>query len=318
MFVIKNKIHNCVIIGSGPSGYSAAIYSARSDLNPVICLGPLPGGQLTNTTNIDNYLGFPKGIDGNIFMENCRKQIERFNIHVLTYSVNRIDFSNKIGGIHRIFFEDEKLHLDSRGIIIATGSTPNCLGIDKEKKFIGFGISFCATCDGFFYKGKNVAVVGGGDTALEEASYLSKICKTVLILVRKNYFKASKILQYRIKKRKNIKVIFDSVIKKILGENSLEGIKILDKKEKKDYVISINGLFIAIGHNPNTKILKNQIKLDKKGYIVVSKKRTNTSKPGVFAAGDVMDPYYRQAITSAGTGCMAALDLDKYLSSLNN
>ncbi|WP_185852125.1 thioredoxin-disulfide reductase [Blattabacterium cuenoti] len=309
----KKETQNCVIIGSGPAGYSAAIYAARANMNPILFTGVQPGGQLTTTTDVDNYLGFPEGVNGNDLMNNCKKQAERFNTKIINQSVNHVVLSNIKGGTHRIFLDGKKC-IESRGVIVATGSTPKFVGINKEKKFIGLGVSFCATCDGFFHKEKNVAVVGGGDTALEEANYLAKICKKVYLIVRKNYFKASKILQYRILRKKNIKVFFCSNVTEIIGDNFLEGIKIFNQKTETSKNILISGLFIAIGHVPNTEIFKNELDLDEKGYIVVQKGKTITSKPGVFAAGDVQDPDYRQAITSAGTGCMAALDLEKYLS----
>ncbi|WP_185869590.1 thioredoxin-disulfide reductase [Blattabacterium cuenoti] len=312
---LNEKIYNCIIIGSGPSGYSAAIYAARYDLNPIIIEGNQPGGQLTTTNNIDNYLGFPIGISGKYFMEKCKKQAERFNTIIVNKSVVKVILSNKKGGIHHIILE-EKHFFKSRGLIIATGSSPKYLGIDKEKKFMGLGISFCATCDGFFHKEKNVAVIGGGDTALEDANYLSNICKKVYLIVRKNYFIASKILQNRILKKKNVIILFCSNVKQIIGDHFLEKIIVVNHKNKTINTISISGLFIAIGHIPNTYIFKNQLNLDERGYIIVNKGTTITSIPGVFAAGDVQDPIYRQAITSAGTGCMAALDLEKYLSLL--
>ncbi|WP_185867122.1 thioredoxin-disulfide reductase [Blattabacterium cuenoti] len=307
------KIYNCVIIGSGPAGYSAAIYAARADMNPILFSGFQPGGQLTTTSIVDNYLGFPEGVNGIDLMNDCKKQAERFNTQIINESVNQVILTDKKGGIHKIFFEEKK-YIQSKGLIIATGSRPKFLGINKEKKFIGLGISFCATCDGFFHKDKNVAVIGGGDTALEEANYLAKICKKVYLIVRKDYFKASKILQYHISKKNNINILFCSHVTEIIGDNFLEGIRIFNHKNETSRILFINGLFIAIGHIPNTEIFKNELDLDKRGYILVKEGRTITSKPGVFAAGDVQDPDYRQAITSAGTGCMAALDLEKYLS----
>ncbi|WP_185849773.1 thioredoxin-disulfide reductase [Blattabacterium cuenoti] len=312
--MLKNKkIMDCVIIGSGPAGYTAAIYAARADLHPVLFVGLQPGGQLTSTTKVDNYPGFPAGISGNELMENCQKQAERFNTIIIHKPITKVYFSDQKGGIHRVYMEDKENIIESKGIIIATGSSPKFLGMDKEKKFLGFGVSFCATCDGFFHKGKDVAVIGGGDTALEEASYLSKICRNVYLVVRKNYFRASKALQYRISKINNVNIFFCSQITKIMGDNFLEGIQIFNTKNKISQTILISGLFIAIGHSPNTKLFQNQLNLDERGYIVVEKGSTITNKPGVFAAGDVQDPTYRQAITSAGTGCMAALDLEKYL-----
>ncbi|AWU43520.1 thioredoxin-disulfide reductase [Blattabacterium sp. (Cryptocercus kyebangensis)] len=309
---MSKKIMDCVIIGSGPAGYSAAIYAARADLNPILFLGFQPGGQLTSTTNVDNYPGFPVGISGNELMKNCKKQAERFNTLIIHKTITEVYLSNKKGGVHCINIENKE-NIESKGIIIATGSHPKFLGIDKEKKFMGLGVSFCATCDGFFHKGKDVVVIGGGDTALEEASYLSKICKNVYLLVRKSYLKASKALQHHIFKKKNINIFFCSQIIEIIGDNFLEGIKIMNNKDKTSKILFISGLFIAIGHSPNTELFQNKLNLDKNGYIIVEKGSTCTSKPGVFAAGDVQDPIYRQAITSAGTGCMAALDLERYL-----
>ncbi|AWU44089.1 thioredoxin-disulfide reductase [Blattabacterium punctulatus] len=309
---MSKKIMNCVIIGSGPAGYSAAIYAARADLHPTLFLGFQPGGQLTVTTEVDNYPGFPIGISGNELMENCKKQALRFNTIIIHKTITEVYLSNQKGGVHFINVENKE-NIESKGIIIATGSRPKFLGLDKEKKFIGLGVSFCATCDGYFHKGKDVAVVGGGDTALEEASYLSKICKNVYLFVRKNYLKASKALQNRIFKKKNINIFFCYQVIEIIGDRFLEGIKIMNNKDKNTKILFISGLFISIGHTPNTELFKNQINLDKNGYIIVERGGTSTNKPGVFAAGDVRDPIYRQAITSAGTGCMAALDLERYL-----
>ncbi|WP_185850973.1 thioredoxin-disulfide reductase [Blattabacterium cuenoti] len=303
-------MENCVIIGSGPAGYTAAIYAARADIKPVLFTGNIPGGQLTTTTNVDNYPGFPEGISGNKLVNRIKKQAIRFNTKIIDKTITEVRLSNQRGGIHRIIV-DKKNIIESKGVIIATGSSPKFLGIDGENKLIGLGISFCATCDGFFHKGKDVAIVGGGDTALEEASFLSKICRKVYLVIRKKSFKASKILQNRILKKKNIIIFFCSQITKIIGNNFLEGIQILQNKTNK--IFSISGLFIAIGHNPNTELFKNQLKLDEKGYILVKNGSTATNKPGVFSAGDVQDSVYRQAITSAGTGCMAAIDLEKYL-----
>ncbi|WP_185862118.1 thioredoxin-disulfide reductase [Blattabacterium cuenoti] len=315
--LFKKQIQKCVIIGSGPAGYSSAIYAARADLNPIIFLGFQPGGQLTTTTRIDNYLGFPSGISGKNFMENCKIQAERFNTKIINKSVINVSLSNKKGGIHRIFLEKKEEYVESIGIIIATGSRPKFLEIEKEKKFMGLGVSFCATCDGFFHKEKDVAVIGGGDSALEEVNYLAKICKKVYLIVRKDYLKASKILQYHISKKNNISILFSSKITEIIGDNFLEGIKIFNHKNKTSSTLLISGLFIAIGHIPNTEIFKKELDLDERGYIIVKKGSTITNKPGVFASGDVQDPNYRQAITSAGTGCMAALDLERYLSLCN-
>ncbi|WP_185858502.1 thioredoxin-disulfide reductase [Blattabacterium cuenoti] len=314
LYILKKKIQNCVIIGSGPAGYSAAVYAARADLNPILILGNQPGGQLTTTTNVDNYLGFPLGISGNCLMENCKKQAERFNTIIINKIVSNVFLSNKQGGVHRIFLEKKEEYIDSKGLIIATGSSPKFLGINKEKKFLGLGVSFCATCDGFFHKDKEVAIIGGGDTALEEANYLSKICKKIYLIIRKDHLKGSKILQHHIFQKSNVNILFCSNVTEIIGDNFLKGIKVFNHKYKTSNIFSVSGLFIAIGHVPNTEIFSNQLHLNEKGYIVVKRGSTITNKPGVFAAGDVQDSHYRQAITSAGTGCMAALDLERYLS----
>ncbi|WP_185868488.1 thioredoxin-disulfide reductase [Blattabacterium cuenoti] len=310
-----SNINKCIIIGSGPAGYSAAVYASRADMNPILISGPKPGGQLIDTNDVDNYLGFYKGINGKELMDHCEKHARRFHTEIINQSVINVIFSKKIGGIHKIFIDDHQKFLSTFGVIIATGSRPNFLGLKKEKEFIGLGISFCATCDGFFHKKKCVSVVGGGDTALEEALYLSKICKKVYLIVRKNFFKASKILQKQIYKKHNVEICFDSIVQEIIGNEYLEGIKILNKKKKIQKTIFISGLFIAIGHVPNTEIFENQIELDKNNFIVVKHPKNSTNKPGVFASGDVVDFRYRQAITAASSGCISALELDRYLSS---
>lgn len=308
----KPKINKCIIIGSGPAGYSAAIYSARAGLNPILYTGNQIGGQLTTTTYIENYPGFPNKITGNQLMNYFQIQAKNFNTIIEYKSVIDILINNN-NNQHTIYLNDGSI-IKTIGIIIATGASPKYLNILNEKKFIGKGISFCAICDGFFYKGKTVAIVGGGDTALEEANYLSKICNQVYILVRKNVFKASKLMQLKIAKLNNIKILFNYQIINIIGDNTLETIIIKSNINNIEKKLKIDGLFIAIGHNPNTKLFKNKIDLDNKGYIITYNNNTMTNIPGIFASGDVIDSKYRQAITSASSGCMAALDLEKYIS----
>ncbi|XCI74893.1 MAG: thioredoxin-disulfide reductase [Flavobacteriales bacterium] len=316
------KVTDCIIIGSGPAGYSAAIYASRADLNPVVYTGMEPGGQLTTTIDVDNYPGYPNGVIGPQLMENLKKQAERFGTIVKTNHIVLVDLSNEKGGIHQIHADDGSL-VKTRGVIIATGASIKYLGLESEQRLRGAGVSACATCDGFFYKGKDIAVVGGGDTALEEAIYLAKICTKVYILVRRDIFRGSKAMQRRLSVLSNVEVLFRYEVEEVLGKKVVEGIKATvweEKNGKKTIVerkiINIEGLFIAIGHKPNTDLFEGQLDLDNKGYIITEKSSTRTNKPGVFAAGDVQDTIYRQAITSAGTGCMAALDLEKYLSEL--
>ncbi|XOD69579.1 MAG: thioredoxin-disulfide reductase [Flavobacteriales bacterium AspAUS03] len=318
----NEKVTDCIIIGSGPAGYSAAIYAAHGDLNPIVYTGMEPGGQLTTTTDVDNYPGYPNGVTGPQLMENLKKQAERFGAIIKTNYIVRVDLSDEKGGIHQIHAEDGSL-VKTRGIIIATGASAKYLGLESEQRLRGAGVSACATCDGFFYKGKDIAVVGGGDTALEEAIYLAKICTKVYLLVRRDIFRGSKAMQHRLSGLSNVEILFRYEVEEVLGKKVVEGIKTIVWEEKngkktiaKRKTINIEGLFIAIGHRPNTEIFEDQLDLDNKGYIITEKGNTSTNKPGVFAAGDVQDAIYRQAITSAGTGCMAALDLEKYLSKL--
>lgn len=309
----KRIIYNCVIIGSGPAGYSAAIYAGRADLKPILYTGALPGGQLTTTIEVENYPGYPKGATGYQLMLNLKKQAERFNTIIKEQSIINVDLLKKIGSIHSLYTETGD-KIQTKGVIIATGATPKTLGLESEKRLIGNGVSTCATCDGFFYRGKIVAVVGGGDTALEESIYLSRICKKVHLIVRKGKLRASKAIEHNANKILNLEIHFFHEVKEVLGKEFVEGILIHNKKTFKEKILFIKGLFIAIGHQPNTSIFKNKIQLDENGYIFTEKGGTQTNCPGVFAAGDVQDSIYRQAITSAASGCMAALDLDRYLS----
>ena len=311
----------CLIIGSGPAGYTAAIYAARADMKPVMYTGMQMGGQLTTTTEVDNFPGYPNGVDGTGMMEDLKAQAERFGTEVRFGLITKVDFSNEIGGIHKVIV-DEETTIEANSIIIATGATAKYLGLESEQRLIGGGVSACATCDGFFYKGQDVIVVGAGDTAAEEATYLANICNKVTILVRKDYMKASKAMQNRVNKTKNIEVLYNTEIEEVLGEKKMFGdevvigVKAINNKTKETQIIDVTGVFIAIGHKPNTEIFKGVLDMDDTGYLITKGKSAKTNLPGVFAAGDVQDTIYRQAVTAAGTGCMAALDAEKYLGSL--
>lgn len=302
----------CLILGSGPAGYTAAIYAARADLKPVMYTGMEPGGQLTTTTEVDNFPGYPEGIDGPTMMVDLQKQAERFGTDVRIGMATAVKFSNEEGGIHQITIDGNKT-IEAESVIITTGATAKYLNLPSEQKLRGGGVSACAVCDGFFYKGQDVAIVGGGDTAAEEATYLAKICKTVTMLVRKDVLRASKAMQHRVTNTSNLFVKFNSQVDEVLGESVVEGLRILNNQTGEKEEISITGLFIAIGHKPNTDIFKGQLDMDETGYLKTIGKSTRTNKPGVFAAGDVQDKEYRQAVTAAGTGCMAALDAERYL-----
>lgn len=306
----------CLIIGSGPAGYTAAIYAARADLKPVMYTGMQMGGQLTTTTEVDNFPGYPEGTDGTAMMEDLKKQAERFGTEVRFGLVTSVDLSKKAGGIHKVTV-DESIQIEANTIIISTGATAKYLGIESEQRLIGGGVSACATCDGFFYKGQEVVVVGAGDTAAEEATYLANLCKKVTILVRKDFMRASKAMQKRVEATKNIEVRYNTEIEEVLGAKVVEGVRVVNNKTKKTEVIDITGVFIAIGHVPNTDIFKGILDMDETGYLITKGKSTKTNLPGVFAAGDVQDKEYRQAVTAAGTGCMAALDAERYLGSLH-
>ncbi|MDP3358953.1 MAG: thioredoxin-disulfide reductase [Lutibacter sp.] len=306
----------CLIIGSGPAGYTAAIYAARADLKPVMYTGMQMGGQLTTTTEVDNFPGYPDGTDGTAMMEDLKKQAERFGTEVRFGMVTSVDFSKEVGGIHKVTV-DESIQIEANTVIISTGATAKYLGIESEQRLIGGGVSACATCDGFFYRGQDVVVVGAGDTAAEEATYLANLCKKVTILVRKDFMRASKAMQHRVDKTANIEVRYNTEIDEVLGEKVVEGVRVVNNKTGKKEVIDVTGIFIAIGHVPNTDIFKGVLDMDETGYLITKGKSTKTNLPGVFAAGDVQDKEYRQAVTAAGTGCMAALDAERYLGSLN-
>ncbi len=306
-----------LIIGSGPAGYTAAIYAARADLKPVLYTGLEPGGQLTTTTEVENFPGYPDGVDGPSMMLELQKQAERFGTDVRIGHVTDVLFSKEKGGQHNITCEDGK-KIQTKTIIISTGASAKYLGIPSEKRLIGGGVSACAVCDGFFYKDQEVVVVGGGDTAAEEATYLSKICKNVTILVRRDIMRASMAMQHRVNKASNISVLYNTEVDEVIGEKIVEGVRIKNNKTGEKKEIKISGLFIAIGHSPNTKLFEGQLEMDKDGYLITKGKSTKTNLPGVFASGDVQDREYRQAVTAAGTGCMAALDAERYLQSLDD
>ena len=304
-----------LIIGSGPAGYTAAIYAARADLKPLLYTGMEPGGQLTTTTEVDNFPGYPDGVDGPTMMVELQKQAERFGTEVRIGHIKKVEFSKEVGGTHKAFVEDgTEIHSDS--IIISTGATAKYLGLPSEQKLRGGGVSACAVCDGFFYKGQEVAVVGGGDTAAEEATYLANICSKVTVLVRKDKMRASKAMQHRVTNTPNIDLRYNHEIDEVLGNQVVEGLRIINNKTREKEEIKITGLFIAIGHKPNTEIFQGQLDMDDDGYLTTNGKSTKTNLPGVFASGDVQDKEYRQAVTAAGTGCMAALDAERYLQTL--
>ena len=305
-----------LIICSGPAGYTAAIYASRADLKPVLYTGMEPGGQLTTTTEVDNFPGYPDGVDGPTMMVELQKQAERFGTDVRIGLVTKVVLSEKQGGIHKVTV-DNKIEIEAESVIISTGATARYLGIPSEQRLRGGGVSACAVCDGFFYKGQDVAIVGGGDTAAEEATYLANICSKVTMIVRKGEMRASKAMQHRVESRKNIDVKYYSEIKEVLGKDVVEGVSIINNQTQEITNVSVTGLFIAIGHKPNTDIFKGQLDMDDSGYVITKGKSTHTNRPGVFASGDVQDKDYRQAVTAAGTGCMAALDAERYLASLD-
>jgi len=307
----------CLIIGSGPAGYTAAIYAARADLKPVLYTGMEPGGQLTTTTEVDNFPGYPEGIDGPTMMVQLQQQAERFGTEVRIGMVTAVEFSEKVGGIHKVTVDNAK-QIEAETVIISTGATAKYLGLPSEQKLRGGGVSACAVCDGFFYKGQEVAIVGAGDTAAEEATYLANLCSKVTMLVRKDYMRASKAMQHRVNNTKNLEVLYNTEVDEVLGDQVVEGLRMVNNQTGEKSEIKITGLFIAIGHKPNTDIFKGQLEMDETGYIITKGKSTKTNMPGVFASGDVQDNEYRQAVTAAGTGCMAALDAERYLATLES
>ncbi len=301
--------HKCIIIGSGPAGYTAAIYAARANMNPVMYTGMQPGGQLMTTTEVENFPGYPKGITGPEMMEEFKAQAVRFGTDVRYEFISKVDFS---GETKKIFTEaGQEVHADS--VIISTGADAKWLGLPSEEKFKNNGVSACAVCDGFFFRGQDVAVVGAGDTAAEEATYLAKLCKTVHMLVRRDEMRASKIMQERVLNTENIIVHWNTETVEVLGDEFVEAMKVRNNKTNEEQEIPVGGFFVAIGHKPNTDIFKDWLKMDDAGYLITEGKSSRTNIEGVFASGDAQDNVYRQAVTAAGTGCMAALDAERYL-----
>lgn len=301
---------SCLIIGSGPAGYTAAIYAARADLKPVMYTGMEMGGQLTQTTDVDNFPGYPDGIMGPEMMEDFRKQAERFGTQIRFGYVSSVDFS----AFPRKVVVDETKTITADTVIIATGATAKWLGLPSEQKYNGFGVSACAVCDGFFFKGQDVAIVGAGDTAAEEATYLAKLCRKVYMLVRRDEFRASKAMVHRVLNTPNIEVIYNSEATEVLGNGkNVIGLEIINNQTQEKSTLEVEGFFVAIGHKPNTDIFKDWLKMDETGYLITTPGTAKTDLEGVFACGDVQDHYYRQAVTAAGSGCMAALDAERYL-----
>ena len=303
------EIIKTLIIGSGPAGYTAAIYAARANLNPVMYTGLEMGGQLMQTTDVENYPGYPKGIMGPQMMDDFRQQAERFGTDIRFGYVAKVDFSGKV---KKVWLDGgDEIHAES--VIIATGATAKLLGLESEKRLNGNGVSACAVCDGFFYKDQTVALVGGGDTAAEEALYLSKLCTHVHMLVRKDHLRASKIMQDRVLKAPNITVHWNTETVEVLGDKVVEGVRVVNNQTKAESTLAVTGFFVAIGHKPNTDIFKGILDMDEQGYLITAPDSTRTKVEGVFAAGDVQDKIYRQAVTAAGTGCMAALEAERWL-----
>ena len=310
------KRTRCLIIGSGPAGYTAAIYAARANLSPVLYEGMQPGGQLTTTTEVENYPGYPEGITGTEMMEDFKKQAERYGTEVIRGRVTAVDLSTNP---KKVTIDNEE-EVEADTVIISTGATAKYLGLEDETNYAGMGVSACATCDGFFYRNKTVAVVGGGDTACEEATFLSGLASKVYMIVRKDYLRASQIMQDRVMKNPKIEILFEHNAVGLFGDNGVEGahlIKRMGEADEEKVDIKIDGFFLAIGHTPNTEIFEGQLDMDKEGYIDTEQPTTKTSVEGVYAAGDVADSVYRQAVTSAGTGCRAAMDAERYLSEHN-
>ena len=306
---------SCLIIGSGPAGYTAAIYAARADLKPVMYTGMVPGGQLTQTTEVENYPGYPHGIMGPEMMEEFRKQAERLGTDIRYGYVSGVDFTSLP---HKVIVDDIKTILADT-VIISTGASAKWLGLESEQKYNGFGVSACAVCDGFFFRKQDVAIVGAGDTAAEEATYLAKLCNKVYMLVRRDEFRASKAMMHRVMHTDNIEVIYNTETREIVGDGQVvTGVKIFNNKTNEEKVLDVTGFFVAIGHHPNTELFKGWIDMNETGYIITEPGSTRTNIEGVFACGDAQDHIYRQAVTAAGTGCMAGIDAERYLSSLES
>jgi len=306
---MAEDIRLCTIIGSGPAGYTAAIYAARAGLKPLLFTGKEPGGQLMITNDVENYPGYPDGVLGPQMMEDFRKQAERFDTEIRSDMIASVDFS---GPVHTVTTESGE-SFKSHTIIISTGASAKWLGIPSEKKLMNKGVSACAVCDGFFYRGQDVIVVGGGDTAAEEATYLAKLCPNVHLLVRRDEMRASKIMQKRVFNTKNLKVHWNTETVEILGEDEVTGARVVNNHTKDESIIEAKGFFVAIGHKPNTEIFKDWLEMNEAGYLITGADNTKTRVEGVFASGDAQDHVYRQAVTAAGTGCMAALDAERYL-----
>jgi thioredoxin reductase (NADPH) len=300
----------CLIIGSGPAGYTAAIYASRADLKPVMYTGMLAGGQLTQTTDVENFPGYPQGIMGPEMMEDFRQQAERLGTDIRFGYVSSVDFSSLP---HKVVVDESKT-ITADTVIISTGASAKWLGLESEQKYSGFGVSACAVCDGFFFKGQDVAIVGAGDTAAEEATYLAKLCRKVYMIVRRGEFRASKAMMHRVLNTHNIEVLYNTETKEILGDGqSVNGVTVTNNKTNEDRNLDVTGFFVAIGHSPNTDIFKGWIDMDETGYILTKPGTTRTNIEGVFCCGDAQDHVYRQAVTAAGTGCMAAIDAERYL-----
>lgn len=308
---MENNVRDVIIIGSGPAGYTAGIYAARANMNPLILTGMEPGGQLTTTTEVENFPGYPESITGPELMADLQKQAERFGTEIKYEYVTEVTFGEKEGESHTV--KTNVAEYVAKSIVISTGATAKYLGLDDEKKYAGSGVSACATCDGFFYRGKDVAVVGGGDTAAEEATYLAKLCNKVYLLVRKDEMRASKAMQDRVAHTANLEVLYNHELIGLEGNNVVEKAKIIDNQSNEEKELIVDGVFIAIGHKPNTDLFKDKLDMDETGYLITQDRSYKTNIPGVFAAGDVQDSVYRQAITAAGSGCAAALDAERYV-----
>ncbi|WP_460948656.1 thioredoxin-disulfide reductase [Spirosoma daeguense] len=307
----------CLIIGSGPAGYTAAIYASRANMNPVLYQGGQPGGQLTITNEVDNFPGYPNGVQGPQMMQDLETQARRFGTDIRYGMITNVTFVDQPShdNPHRAIIDD-KHEITADSIIISTGASAKWLGLPSEMRLNGLGVSACAVCDGFFFRGQDVAIVGAGDTAAEEASYLANLCRKVYMVVRRDEMRASQFMQKRVKSAHNIEIIYNAVTEEVLGDDAVTGVRLKDTQTGEDRILDVTGFFVAIGHTPNTAIFKDYLDLDDNGYIIVEKGSTRTNIPGVFACGDAQDNIYRQAITAAGTGCMAALDAERYLVTL--
>ncbi len=301
---------SCLIIGSGPAGYTAAVYASRAGLSPILYTGGQPGGQLTITTDVENYPGYPEGVQGPQMMMDFEAQARRFGTDIRYGLATKVDFSN--ANLHKVWIDNNHL-IESPAVIIATGASAKWLGLESEQRLNGHGVSACAVCDGFFFRNQEVAIVGGGDTACEEASYLAKLCKKVYMIVRRDELRASQIMQNRVKSLPNLEILWNTETEEVLGDNEVVGVKVKNLKTNESTLLDVTGFFVAIGHQPNTDIFKEFIDMDAAGYIQTIKGSTKTNIEGVFACGDAQDNIYRQAVTAAGTGCMAALDAERYL-----